>query len=67
MALPKKKIPRTHKLTRRASCFMPIKKPALVRCPNCSALKRSHFVCQQCGWYKGHEVVSVKIKEKAAE
>lgn len=67
MALPKKKIPRTKRYKRRASCFLPIKQPALVRCPNCHGLKRSHFVCAHCGWYKGREVVAIKVKEEASE
>jgi large subunit ribosomal protein L32 len=67
MALPKYKISRTKKLKRRASCFMPIRKPALVRCPSCGELKRSHFVCHRCGFYRGNFVVAIKVKEKKTD
>ena len=67
MAQPKKKTPRTKKLKRRAKSFMPIRQPALGRCPNCGGLKRAHYVCRHCGWYKGREVITIKVKETAAE
>ena len=46
---------------------MPIRRPALVRCPNCGELKRSHFVCHRCGFYKGEVVVKIKVKEKKTD
>jgi large subunit ribosomal protein L32 len=45
---------------------MPIKHPALVRCPNCAGYKLSHFVCPHCGWYKGSEVVKIKVKKESS-
>lgn len=45
-------------------------------CPNCSAPKLSHRICEKCGQYKGRMAVDViakvtkkeqKKKEKAAE
>ena len=44
---------------RRASSFMPVRRPALVSCPNCGGYKLSHFVCPHCGWYKGRAVISI--------
>ena len=64
MPLPKQKTSKTKKYKRRASSFMPIRQPALVRCPNCAGYKLSHFVCPHCGWYKGNEVVKIKVKKE---
>jgi large subunit ribosomal protein L32 len=66
MALPKQKIGKTKRDKRRASCYMPIRQPALVRCPSCNGYKLSHFVCPHCGWYKGKSVVTIKVKKETA-
>ncbi|MBU1112419.1 MAG: 50S ribosomal protein L32, partial [Candidatus Omnitrophica bacterium] len=31
---------------------------------HCRRLKPSHMVCPFCGYYKGKEVIEIKIKEK---
>lgn len=67
MALPKKKTPKSKRNKRRANSWEKIKGPELGRCPHCGELKRSHFVCQHCGWYKGRQVVTIKVKEEIAE
>ena len=30
--------------------------PALVKCPQCGALKRQHRLCAECGFYNGVKV-----------
>ncbi len=46
---------RTHK----KMCF-----PLLTSCSHCRRLKPAHIVCPFCGYYKGKEVIEIKIKEK---
>lgn len=60
-ALPKRKISTGRKGRRRA--VIRLKKPNLVTCPNCGQLKKPHQACPSCGFYKGKEVVKVKIKK----
>ncbi|MCM8765061.1 MAG: 50S ribosomal protein L32 [Candidatus Omnitrophica bacterium] len=36
----------------------------LVACSNCGAMKLSHRICKECGYYNGKLVVAKKIKEK---
>lgn len=39
--------------------------PELRPCPRCGALGRSHFACQECGFYKDVQVIEFKIKDKS--
>ena len=32
---------------------------ALVACNHCGAMKRPHTVCQECGTYRGREIIEV--------
>ncbi len=41
--------------------------PSLIPCPNCKQLKPSHQVCPKCGFYKGKEVVKIKVKKEKEE
>lgn len=36
----------------------------LVPCPQCKQPKIPHQICKVCGYYKGKQVVEIKIKEK---
>ena len=36
----------------------------LAPCPQCKQLKIAHQICKVCGYYKGKQVVEIKIKEK---
>lgn len=36
-------------------------------CPQCGAAVIPHRVCSACGSYRGRQVVSRKVKEKAAK
>lgn len=41
-----------------------LKAPALSTCANCGSLHRPHHMCQDCGFYKGRQVIDV-VGEKA--
>lgn len=60
-ALPKRRISTGRKGRRRAAIRLKI--PNLVACPNCSELKKPHQACPFCGYYKGKEVIKIKIKK----
>jgi large subunit ribosomal protein L32 len=39
--------------------------PKLVICPQCKQPKLPHFLCDNCGYYNGVEIIDVeKLKEK---
>jgi large subunit ribosomal protein L32 len=41
-----------------------LKSPALVECPQCHTMIRSHHACPTCGKYNGREVVIIKEPKK---
>ena len=55
--LPKRKISKGRRDRRRAHDALKSRK--LVNCPNCGESRLPHHVCQNCGFYKGREVVDV--------
>lgn len=57
MAVPKKKHTKSRRNKRRAN--LSLKKVSLIECPKCGKMKRPHTVCQNCGYYKGREVIDV--------
>ena len=69
MAVPKKKVSITRKHRRHAAWVRKqlrniTNKVNLVKCPNCGAPKYTHRVCLSCGYYKGQQVITIKVKEK---
>lgn len=36
-----------------------LKKPQLIKCPQCGSFIMPHRVCSFCGYYKGKEVIDV--------
>ena len=34
--------------------------PSLQKCPQCGEYKRTHRVCDNCGYYNGKQVISVE-------
>jgi len=54
MAVPKKKISKSKRNSRRA--HHALTSSAYEECPNCGELKRPHHVCDACGYYKGREI-----------
>lgn len=59
MANPKRKHSKTRRDTRRAHDAL---KPAgTVACSNCGEPKAPHRVCSACGYYKGKQVLAVRV------
>ena len=63
MALPKGKISKQRKHSRRANWKLTV--PAIVECPQCHQRKLSHRVCKHCGYYDGVQVVQIDEKKNA--
>jgi large subunit ribosomal protein L32 len=64
MAVPKRKVSKTRRDSRRAANFR-LEAPNLSICPNCKAPKLPHRACPSCGQYQGRQVL--KTEEKAAQ
>lgn len=58
MAVPKRKTPRSKTHSRR-SANMKLALPAKSICPQCGAAKLPHRVCNNCGTYRGRQVIDV--------
>lgn len=58
MAVPKRKWSKAR--SRRGRSHYTVKAPVLTTCPQCKALKMPHYVCKQCGYYNGREVVATE-------
>ncbi len=63
MAVPKGKISKQRKHTRRANWRLSL--PGITECPQCKAMKLSHHVCRKCGYYDGKKVIEVADEKKA--
>ena len=63
MALPKGKISKARKHSRRAN--WKLEAPAIVECPQCHKMKLAHHVCKNCGYYNGVQVVNKDEKKDA--
>ncbi len=61
MANPKRRHSNTRTRLRRAHDFLTPK--SLSVCPQCKAPRLPHRVCSACGYYRGKQVVTIKIKE----
>jgi large subunit ribosomal protein L32 len=62
MALPK----RRHSKARRdkKKTHKKLSVGSLSKCQHCQKMKKPHAVCPYCGYYKGKQVVEVKVKKK---
>ena len=63
MAVPKKKVSKARRDTRR-SANSKATAPTLVECAHCHELKESHKVCPKCGYYNGRQVKVVGEETK---
>lgn len=67
-AHPKQKPSRAKRGNRRRHQFLTT--PQLMSCPMCGQKKRTHFVCPNCGTYKGRQVLDMdrsQRRQRAAE
>ncbi|MCX5700775.1 MAG: 50S ribosomal protein L32 [Candidatus Omnitrophica bacterium] len=62
MALPKRRHSKARGRKRRT--HWKASSGSLAPCPQCKQPKLTHRVCPVCGFYKGKQVVEIKIKEK---
>ncbi len=60
MAVPKGKSSKQRRNKRAANWKLTA--PNLSECPQCHALKQSHIVCKECGYYNGRLVVEPKAE-----
>ena len=61
MAVAQRKKSKSKSRSRRAHT-MKVRLAQLIECPQCGALKRSHYVCSKCGYYKNTLVYTPKFK-----
>ncbi len=61
MGLPGKRRTKSSKL-RRAAHFA-LKRVKLINCPKCHKPLMPHRVCAFCGYYRGQEVIKIKVKK----
>jgi large subunit ribosomal protein L32 len=59
MANPKRRHSKARRDKRRAHDSLT--PPSLSLCPDCNEPKQPHRVCPHCGFYKGKEVVEIKM------
>ena len=66
MAVPKKRRSKSKKRTHRS--LWKISSPQMQLCsnPNCGELTIRHHACTHCGFYKGKQILTIKVKEKKA-
>jgi large subunit ribosomal protein L32 len=55
--VPKKRVSRSRRNNRRSHDALSA--PTLATCPECGSKARPHTVCQECGTYKGKQVIKV--------
>lgn len=60
MPVPKKRHTKSHRNKRRMHLFL--EAPTLSLCPKCQKEVLPHTVCQNCGYYKGEQVIDVMKK-----
>ena len=59
MAVPARRVSHARRDKRRSSVWK-MDAPSLQRCPQCGEFKRTHRVCDSCGYYNGKQVISVE-------
>lgn len=58
MPVPKKRTSKSKKNSRRS--HHRVTAPGMSVCPNCSAIKYPHSVCESCGHYRGKQMIEPK-------
>jgi len=62
MATPKRRHSNTRTALRRSQDGIRPKSSSV--CSHCKAAKRPHHVCPKCGFYRGRQVMTIKVKSK---
>lgn len=62
MAVPKRKTSKARQRSRSANWRLEV--PNLSACPRCKELRPPHFVCPNCGYYRGRDVLELGKKKK---
>jgi len=65
MPAPKKRHSKSQKGRRRA--HIKVEEKELVECSHCGETKKPHTVCNNCGYYKGEQIIEQEVEEEAAE
>jgi len=60
MGVPKQRHTKSRRNKRRLHIFL--KELVLTRCPKCGKPRLPHTICQNCGYYKGREIINVLEK-----
>ena len=63
MAVPKRKTSHARKMKRRSSVWKLETPTNIVKCPQCGEPILAYRVCNNCGFYKGQEIVSMTEKD----
>lgn len=62
MPAPKKRKTKSQKGKRRA--HIKVEEQELTECPQCGEAKKPHTVCDNCGYYKGEQVIKQEQEEQ---
>ncbi|NMD38940.1 MAG: 50S ribosomal protein L32 [Christensenellaceae bacterium] len=62
MAVPKGKISKARKRSRRAN--WKLTRPGIVECSQCHEAKLAHRLCKNCGYYDGEQVIDLSDKDE---
>ncbi|PDW04173.1 50S ribosomal protein L32 [Candidatus Viridilinea mediisalina] len=61
-AVPKRKVSRHRRGNRRQ--HLALTPPVMATCPRCGQKMRAHYVCKNCGTYKGRQVLKLAPTEE---
>ena len=64
MAVPKRRMSKSRKGTRRAHDALA--KPTFGQCPRCTQAVKRHTVCSNCGYYRGVMIIDMEAQAAAA-
>ncbi len=62
---PKRRHSKQRKGKRRKN--IKLNSPQGIICSNCGNISMPHTVCKNCGYYKGKEVLKLKVKKQSKE
>lgn len=62
MGVPKKKRSKSRQRSRQSQ--QKLSPPSIGTCSHCKAPLLPHFVCSECGYYKGKQTVIIQVKKE---